>query len=256
MDDVAYIGLLEDDDLELDVAALQIAALDHPEADLEVYVDQLGTLAEDLIELNGGAATAVDQAEALATVMARRNGFIGDRETYDDPANADMIRVLDRRRGLPVSLSMIYVAAARRIGWPAEVLNTPGHVLIRVGPMPDALIVDPFDGGRIVGPGGFAAGDGPAAVMTNAAVLVRLLANQAVRANAAGDCKRALTVYTRMTIVAPGHAAGWWERARLELSLGDQDAARASLSAILEISRDPGLRRQVAAALDALPASR
>ncbi|MET0270561.1 MAG: transglutaminase-like domain-containing protein [Sphingomonas sp.] len=256
MDDIAYLGLIEDEEFELDVAALRIAALDHAGIDLAPCIDLLGAIAETLIEQAGVAHTASDQAMALATVLGGEYGFVGDRDTYDDPANADLVRVLDRRRGLPVSLSILYVAAARRIGWRADVLNTPGHVLIRVGPMPAALIVDPFDRGRIVGGVQSRAVGAPAGAMTNRAVLMRLLSNQAVRAEAAGDIARAMTVFARMTVVAPDHAAGWWERARLELALGDGTAARASLSALLEVTRDPDLRRRAAATMASLPTPR
>ena len=69
-------------------------------------------------------------------MFADEFGFAGDADSYDAPLNADLIRVLDRRRGLPVSLSLLYVAAARRIGWTAHALNTPysgGHILDRHG---------------------------------------------------------------------------------------------------------------------------
>jgi predicted TPR repeat methyltransferase len=83
-------------------------------------------------------------------------------------------------------------------------------------------------------------------------VLVRLLVNQASRAEQAGDPLRALTLYERMTSVAPDNPDGWWEQARLQLQLQDVDAARHSLSAMLEITRDPERRRLAAAALEAL----
>ena len=91
--------------------------------------------------------------------------------------------------------------------------------------------------------------------MANRAVLVRLLMNQAVRAETGGDAARALTIYERMTVISPALPHGWWERARLELAADDRPAARRSLSAMLEISRDPDLRGQISAALDSLAGS-
>lgn len=88
--------------------------------------------------------------------------------------------------------------------------------------------------------------------MSNRGVLVRLLTNQASRAEAAGDTARALTLYERMSTVAPEYTHLWWERARLQLIEGDVPGARASLSAMLETTRDPALRDHVSAALDAL----
>ncbi|TVV70725.1 transglutaminase-like domain-containing protein [Sphingomonas solaris] len=261
MEEITYLGLLEDDALEVDVGALQIAALDHPGVDLDPYLGLLATLAERLADIGHGARTAADRVAALREVFADEHRFTGDSDTYEDAANADMIRVMDRRRGLPISLAILYVAAARRVDWPGEILNTPGHVLIRIGASPDALIVDPFDGGAVVGldhPALFGAASlkARALAMSNRAALVRLLANQAGRADAAGDAARALEVYRRMTVVSPAHGGGWWERARLELAAGDPEAARASLSAMLEVTRDPSLRQRVVAALGSLAASR
>jgi thioredoxin-like negative regulator of GroEL len=84
-------------------------------------------------------------------------------------------------------------------------------------------------------------------------VLVRLLLNQASRAEHSGDPARALVVYERMTLVAPDNPDGWWELARLQLQLQDVEAARASLSAMLEVTRDLERRKLVTATLQALP---
>jgi predicted TPR repeat methyltransferase len=88
--------------------------------------------------------------------------------------------------------------------------------------------------------------------MANRAVLVRLLMNQATRAERDGDPARALALYTRMTTIAPDSADGWWELARLQLQLHDVDAARASLNAMLEVTRDPRRRELVISTLRAL----
>lgn len=84
----------------------------------------------------------------LSKVIAGEFGFTGDYLDYDDPDNADLIRVIDRRRGLPVSLTILYASAARRIGYQADVLNTPGHVLGRVGTETDSVLIDPFKAER------------------------------------------------------------------------------------------------------------
>ena len=198
-------------------------------------------------------------------MLAEEFGFLGDAETYDDPDNADLIRVIDRLRGLPVSLSILYVAAARRIGWPAEVLNLPGHVLVMVGHEAKPVIIDPFRGGARVDVDGIAAllvsaKSGVSAevqhvaAMKNRAILARLLLNQATRAEKAGKGRRALVLYIRMTSIAPKYAHPWWERARLELIDNDVTAARASLTAMLEITREPALRKRITGTLDALAA--
>ena len=264
--DIETIGLLDDDEIELDHAALALSELDHDGIELEPYyvlLEEIGERLEDFAE----AETPEQQGEALARVFHEEFGFVGDADNYDAPLNADLIRVLDRRRGLPVSLALLYVAAARRMGWTAHATNTPGHVLVRIdddiGDGPSHLI-DPFHGGTpvsddrlaallhgAIGPDGVP-GPEHVAPMANRGVLARLLLNQASRAERGGDPVRALALYERMTLVAPGNADGWWELARLQLQLNNVAAARASLSAMLEVTRDPERRELVRTTLQAI----
>jgi regulator of sirC expression with transglutaminase-like and TPR domain len=265
MDNLGDLGLVDDGDIVLDEAALTLAQLDHDEADVAAYEDVLSDIASRLDEVGAGAADASGRAACLAQVLAEEFGFAGDVETYDDPDNADLIRVIDRLRGLPISLSILYVAAARRVGWEAEILNLPGHVLVMVGHEAEPVIIDPFRGGVHVGveeitvllasaKGGVSAAVRHVAAMPNRAILVRLLLNQATRAEKAGRSRRALSLYSRMTSIAPDYPHPWWERARLELIDNDVAAARASLTAMLEITREPALRERVTSTLDALAA--
>ncbi|MHA6722374.1 SirB1 family protein [Sphingomonas sp. RS2018] len=262
-DDLNELGLIDDEEIALDEAALTLALLDHPDIDPDPYDGLLDAMAARLEVAGGDAETPAERADVLAAVLAGEFGFVGDAETYDDPANADLISVLDRRRGLPVSLAILWVAMARRLGWEADVLDVPGHVLVVIGAEAVPVIVDPFAGGGRVDAERLAAlveayaGGGRAvahiAAMPNRAVLVRLLQNQASRAEHAGKGRRALELYGRMTVMAPAYPHAWWERARLEMVDQDIAAARRSLGAMLEITRDADLRRRVTQALEALP---
>ncbi|MET3826448.1 regulator of sirC expression with transglutaminase-like and TPR domain [Sphingomonas sp. PvP055] len=269
-DDLVRLGLVDDDEIILDEAALALALLDHPETDDAPYLDLFQAITEALEEAAATASAAEpdseEQAELLAQVIGGAFGFLGDRDTYDDSANADLIRVLDRRRGLPVSLSILYVSAARRMGWMANALDVPGHVLVLIGDEAAPIMIDPFRGGERVSQEQLVTllkamhpGEGPAvrhvAAMPNRAVLVRLLLNQAKRAEAAGQGRRALTLFERMTVMAPAYPHAWWELARLQLVDGDIPAARKSLSAMLEITREPDLRARISETLGSLPAA-
>lgn len=261
---IAHLGLLDDEEIILDSAAIELSALDHEGLDIGPYLARIDKLQAELAEIAGEAETAFDQAGLLARILAERHGFRGDKASYDAPLNADLIRVLDRQQGLPVSLSILYVGLARRVGWHADALNTPGHVLVRVGPDDGSVVIDPFHEGMMVthdillnlvrrslGP---QAGFDPRhlAPMSNRMTLVRLLLNQATRAEKAGDPARAMVLHERIITVAPSHGQGWWDLARLQLGAGRVEEARGSLSAMLEVTRDADARAHIAAALEAL----
>lgn len=258
---IAYLGLVDDEEIILDVAALELSALDHPGAGLEPHKAVLLDIFNG-VRADQGEVEPVAQARALVRVIHGQFGFSGDAQTYDAPLNADMIRVIDRRRGLPVSLAILYVAAARRLGWTADALNTPGHVLIRIGSEGEAIVVDPFSDGAIVAGGALARlvsqGENPLVgtaadaiePMTNRMVLVRLLLNQVSRAELAGDHDRACTLLERVTTIAPACVQGWWHLARLRLGHGHNSAARDSLVAMLEMTREFAPRMEIVRALE------
>lgn len=257
IEEIAHLGLLDDDEIDLVPAALELAALDHLALDIDPAFDLLDEMASALEVYAGEADDPRYRAEALCELVAGEYGFDGDRLSYDDPANADMIAVMERRRGLPVSLSILYADLARRQDWTCQVLGTPGHVLVRMGDRLEDLLLDPFNGGAVIdeaGVGRMLSGLAGRPVvprpehftpMSNREVLVRLLQNPASRAEAAGDQVRAMVLYERMTVVAPGNAQGWWNHARLSLAAGSVSDARDSLEAMLEVTRDPTQRRRI-----------
>lgn len=260
---IIHLGLIDDSEIQLDEAALEIAALDHPDVHLSGYLQLLGAITERLRARAGGAREPAVQAARLAEVLAGEFGFAGDRESYDDPANADLISVLERRRGLPIALAILYVAAARRVGWTAHPLNTPSHVLVAIG-APRQIVIDPFNRGAFVSRNDLAgllrsalgrvatASPEHVAPLSNRAALVRLLMNQVTRAERARQLPRALTLLQRITAFAPDYSFAWWDRARMEEATGDVAAARKSLTSMLETTRDPALRTQIVSALDGL----
>ena len=88
---ILHLGLMEDGDIELDLAALELAALDHPGVDLDEYIDELTDIEIALRAADGDAVSSVAQAQALSSVMVEEFGFSGDRVHYDDPQNADLV---------------------------------------------------------------------------------------------------------------------------------------------------------------------
>lgn len=258
MDELAHIGLLDDDEILLDEAALLLSAADWPGVNIAPVRHELAQMADELTH-NGESASSHVQALRLANVIAHEAGLTGDLDDYDNPANADMLALFERRRGLPVMLSILYVALARRVGWQAVPINFPGHVLVRIGSDVDQLLIDPFAMGVILSPERLSkllpqntripVSAKNLQPLHNRATLVRLVMNQASRASQAGDLDRALTLYQRMTHIAPGISGLWWERARIEQLLGRLHAARSSLAAMLETTVDPSAHQRITAAL-------
>ena len=262
--DLARLGLLDDQAIDLADAALLLAAADHPHAALDTARARLTGLVLRLQREAAGVDTPADRARVLSELLAQTLEMTGDAAEYDDPRNADFLELLDRKLGLPVTLSILYVALARRVGWAADPLGLPGHVLVRLGAEPVTALIDAFDGGRLLAAsdlstvltrvqGGSGVVEADHLVpLSNRATLVRLVSNQATRARRAGDVARALVLHERMTLIAPGFTGLWWERARLEQLAGDVGAARASLGAMFETTREPGVRQRIRAALTAL----
>ncbi len=251
--DIAELGLLEDDEILLDEAALLLGLADHPDAAIDDARAEIDAMTARIEALGGLGGPPRQQAERLADVVAHRCGLRGDRDDYDNPANADFLAMFERRRGLPVTLAILYVALARRLGGAADLVGLPGHVVVRIGEAADNVVIDPFSGGGIVDRPAPALRDrvGEGIQLSNRAALVRLLTNQAARAHNAGNLARALVLARRMTMLAPDFTGVWWERAQLEQRLGDSAAARRSLVAMRETSRDPLVQRRIDAALAA-----
>jgi regulator of sirC expression with transglutaminase-like and TPR domain len=263
MDDMAQLAALDDSELDLLEAALILAALDHPDAQLPLHRAHLDQMTDETALIAGTTETALVRAEALSQCIAFDHGYTGDRETYDLAPNANLIDVIKRRKGLPVALSILYLGIARRLEWSCAGLNHPGHFLVRIGTDTQHVIQDPFTDGRLIPSGrtiaGFDASTAPPIdpedILPDRAILVRLLNNQATRAEKAGDLARALVVHARMTGLAPQYSGLWWERARLERQMGHLAAARTSLIAMLETTREPQMLTKIKSMIDGLARS-
>lgn len=130
-------------------ASLLIAReLAYPDLDVAAYVGRLGYLAELAADRVPPQAPLLEQAERLSEFLFDTLGFAGDESDYADPRNSYLNEVLDRRLGLPITLSVVYVDIATRLGLPAYGIGLPGHFIVGVRAGDDAHWLDPFYGGR------------------------------------------------------------------------------------------------------------
>jgi regulator of sirC expression with transglutaminase-like and TPR domain len=245
----------------LDIAriALMLSALDHIGRGTEPYESHLQEIADAARSEARLAVHAEDGALALAALMVDRFGYDGDRRSYDDPQNADLMSVIDRRRGLPVALGILYIHAARAAGFEAAGLNSPNHFLLRLSLRGHDVLLDPFNGGaaldpeRLGGPPAMGAATQIADPVSDIDVLLRLQNNLRLRALNAGETVRALEIARRMAVIAPKKPELWMDLARLNEAAGALGAARNAYEACLTLAKpDRGLHNEAALSLQAL----
>ncbi len=260
LDAVAGAG---DAPLAIAETALALALLERvegglPAPDLAASLAALDALVASVAEAESRGA---DPSAALAAGIAGRLGYRGDTDSYDDLANADLIRVIERRRGLPVALGILYIHAARARGHAAAGLNVPAHFLIGIAIGARRFALDPFHGGEPLDPDGLrallrrvspGAEDTPAAMLAvpDRAVLLRLQNNIKTRRLRTGDTSGGLAVLARMRRMAPESVELVGEQAALLAASGAMRAATRSLRGWLDAGYgDPRARRAVEAQL-------
>ncbi|HCX14363.1 MAG TPA: hypothetical protein DGZ24_03500 [Rhodospirillaceae bacterium] len=228
-----------DEAIDIAEAALVLASVNQPASNLKIYRDHLKAVAKAVAHAANSAnlkpdtARPEDMAAVLSRVLAQDFRYAGDEDTYDDLDNANLMRVIDRRKGLPVTLGILYLAAARSQSWGAAGLSFPGYFLIRLESRDGRrAILDPFHGGRIL--------EAPqlrellkvmagAAVeleaghympVSNRDVLVRLQNNIKIRRLELGESEGALDALKCMQVLKPDDPNVWRETGVIHMRLG------------------------------------
>jgi regulator of sirC expression with transglutaminase-like and TPR domain len=239
------IGAAGDRELPVAEAALALAALSHPGTDLGRYRHHLSLLSRDVGEEAGPVCDLAARIEALNTVILGKYGYCGDTQTYDDLQNADLIRVIDRRRGLPVALGILYIHTARAQGWTISGLGFPGHFMLLMQGEGERAILDPFNSGKVRGAADLRellrAMAGEDAELTpehyrpvaDRDVLLRLQNNLKLRLVQQQQASEALAVIESMLMFAPDQADLWRESGLLHAHLGNLKAAISALETYL-----------------------
>jgi regulator of sirC expression with transglutaminase-like and TPR domain len=133
-------------------AALLLAMDEYPHLDLREYDSRLDGYAGRVREqLPGDCGDPRTRLAALRRVLFEEEGFHGNREQYYDVRNSYLNEVLDRKLGIPISLGVLLLGVGGRLGWPLEGVNFPNHFLVRYATPGEALALDPFHGGLILG---------------------------------------------------------------------------------------------------------
>lgn len=239
------VGQRTDQQIDIAEIALLLAAADRPEVSLDAYRQHLQELREEAQAATARSHSVDMQVAALTRLLVGRQGYVGDADSYEDMRNANLIDVIDRRRGLPVALGILWLHAGHGYGADVVGLSFPSHFVIRFAARGQRLIVDPFHAGRGVGAADLRrllkALQGADAELTaehyepvsDRDVLLRLQNNIKLRAIAAGDIRRALEMLETMTAIAPDRDDLWWETASLQSRLGNLKSAIATLEGFL-----------------------
>jgi len=130
-------------------AALSFAReIAYPDLDIASYLKRLDQLAASAWVHVAAFQTPSAQANALAETLFTQIGFQGNRQNYSDPRNSYLNEVITRRLGIPISLSVIYIALAHRLGIPAEGVGLPGHFILKIPADTGFGFIDPFHSGQ------------------------------------------------------------------------------------------------------------
>jgi regulator of sirC expression with transglutaminase-like and TPR domain len=231
----------------LDLAALAIARLVAPPvndaAALET-LDALGARVARRLRLgaSAGPLAARDGLDALASVLAEEEGFTGDAHTYHAPENSSLPLVLERRRGLPITLSVLYAEVGRRAGLPIEGIGLPGHFIARL----DEVYFDPFGGGRrlslddcraLVARANASFSPKQLEPVGPRAIAWRMVNNLKGTWLTAGETERALHAVDLLLAMHPDHPAELRLRASLLVDLGAFVAALGDLERCQALSK-------------------
>jgi regulator of sirC expression with transglutaminase-like and TPR domain len=238
--------LCEAGDVSVDVveAGLTLSMLRRPTLQAAPYRAHLATLCDEIGTL---ARRRRSPADALRQVLAQGYGYRGDRETYDDLQNADLAAVIDRRRGLPVALSLVWLHAARAQGWSCVGVSFPGHFLVLLDVDGARTVLDPFNDGMALEPPDLRRllkamhGDDAelqpshVATMSDRDVLLRLENNIKIRQLRGGDGVGATATLECMTAIAPDRPELWFEAGALNARLDVVGAACRAFDRFLEV---------------------
>ncbi len=156
LDTIKAFGTHPDHEINLAKCALAIAAIDSPNISLGRFEHHIQTLIDEVaLEytalLDAGADDdAATQLAALKRIICDRHEYEGDETSYDDLQNVNLMRVIERRKGMPVTLSLLYIHVGLEQGWKVEALSFPAHVVCRIEKDGERILFDPFNGCKVL----------------------------------------------------------------------------------------------------------
>jgi regulator of sirC expression with transglutaminase-like and TPR domain len=232
-----------EDRIDLGLAALLIAKEEYPRLVIEDYLERLDQLALGLAVEIDLEADARSIAKTIADYMAQDQGFEGDPDDYYSPRNSYLNEVMDSRHGIPISLSVLYMEVARRVGVHLLPVSMPGHFLVKLQSGGHDIFLDPFNRGEVVDVAGarrlfdsvydgrLQFSESMLGAATKRQVLSRMLHNLKAAYVQADDYERALRIVELLTLITPWDLDEVRDRGLLRFRLSQFDEALPDLQA-------------------------
>jgi regulator of sirC expression with transglutaminase-like and TPR domain len=234
-----------DASVDLAEACLAIARAEYPGLDVRRYLDELDRMGGEARKRLRGAQ---DSVPALNAYLFEEAGFRGNQEDYYDPRNSYLNEVIDRRTGIPITLSVVYMEVARRAGLEVYGVGLPGHFLVRAEGRGGTVLVDPFHGGAILSEADcqkrldrvfdrrVRLEPGMLAPCARKDILARMLRNLKAIYVKADDYHRGLRTMDLLLALDPGSAEDRRDRGLLHAAFDCYSLAAADLEAYLALA--------------------
>ncbi len=150
LEDLKTLSLVDLNQVPLEDIAFLISQERYPETDFTSYRERLDEFAERAKRRIGNVIGSYPQAEGLSQYLFEEEGFRGNASDYYSPSNSFINDVLDRREGIPLTLSIVFIAIGKRLGLPVSGVGFPGHFMVRFEDPKEPFYIDPFYRGKIL----------------------------------------------------------------------------------------------------------
>jgi len=248
-------GEQTDESIDLAETALALGSIDNPLIDLNPYREHIAALIEQ-VRAESPTQKLDDRLRILRRVLVVQHKYRGDEDQYDDLRNTNLIHVIDRRRGMPVVLGIIYLHVAEKLGWTMNGLNFPGHFLVRLSATDGRVILDPFRAGQTCSPSTLRdmlqthSGENAELLpeyytsVSKRDVLLRLQNSVKRRQLEQDRLDQAISTLQGMILIAPRKHELWREMGYLQAERGNLRSAITALEVVCDLSGEPAQLQQ------------
>ncbi len=149
-DELLQLTAMPEDRMDLEQGAFLIARYAYPSLDVPTYTRLLDEMAQEVQDRIGPRASGEETVKTLNRYLFTEQGFKGNTKNYYEVENSYLNRVIDRRTGIPISLSVVYLLIGRRLRLPVHGIGMPGHFLVKYESDRYKIFVDCFNGGALL----------------------------------------------------------------------------------------------------------